>query len=81
MSNEETLFISFKTLEYINLEMEGGNEFTLFFKKNNARTYRIEYFLNGQFLTRRFYPSSRTAKEAWQSIIKEVRKQPEKTEV
>lgn len=68
--NEETKYKSFQEAERITLKLEGGGELLILLKVNVARTFRMEYFLNGQLLKPKPFGGKTKAYKAWAELIR-----------
>lgn len=70
--SESTKYKSFQDVEKISLKLEGGGELLILLKVNIARTFRIEYFLNGE-LIKPFPLSGKTkAYKKWAEMIRNL---------
>ncbi len=69
MNDKETKYKSFQEDQRISINLEGGGELLILLKVNIARTYRIEYFLNGKLIKPKPFGGKTKAFKAWAELI------------
>lgn len=72
MTQDETKYKSFREAEKISLKLEGGGELLIVLKVNAARTFRIEYFLNGKLVKPKPLNGKIMAYKDWAELIRSL---------
>ncbi len=72
MTADKPKYGTFEEVEKIVLDTKQGSQIEIFLKKNQIRTFRIEYFLNGQLLKPKNVGAKQNAYKEWAKLIQKI---------